>query len=152
MSQLHEIIYASQRSPGLTNAQIVDDIVLPSSRTNRDLDISGCLWFNDHRFLQVLEGPRDAVEQIYTRIEKDTRHHHVNLIGHLDIEERSFNRWGMRALIGSQNTELDELVKHYLILHGREESITTNSPGVRRVRGLLAKMLRHENQAGTPTV
>jgi len=152
MSQLHEIIYASQRSPGLTNARIVDDIVLPSSRTNRDLEISGCLWFNDHRFLQVLEGPRDAVEQIYARIEKDTRHHHVNLIGHLAIEERSFNRWGMRALIGEHNSELDELVKHYLILHGREESRTTNSPGVHRVRGLLAKMLRHENEAGTPTV
>lgn len=113
MSDLYEVIYLSTRSEGLTDQVIVDEIVLPSGIKNRHLDITGCLWFSDERFLQILEGPREAVEQVYDAIMADDRHHAIATISKSPITHRSFARWGMRALRGDEQNQIDQLIKYH---------------------------------------
>jgi hypothetical protein len=46
-------------------------------------------------FLQVLEGPADAVQKTFERIERDPRHHQVLRLFNAAKTERSFAEWTM---------------------------------------------------------
>lgn len=113
MSDLHEIMYVSTRHPDLTDSQVLDDIVLPASRVNRDLDITGCIWFDSFRFVQILEGPHDAVQTIYAKILQDDRHSDIETLHDSPLAARSFQRWGMRALRHPEEGTIDEVLRMY---------------------------------------
>lgn len=113
MSDLYEVIYVSRRSPGVSDFQVIEEIVLLAGRTNRRLGITGCLWFDRHRFLQVLEGPRLKVEQVYRAICADPRHTDIQSISASPIASRSISRWGMRSVTGERSETIDSLAEHY---------------------------------------
>jgi hypothetical protein len=144
LSNQYEIIYVSRRSPGVTDADVVDRIVLPAGRTNRSLDITGCLWFDSERFLQVLEGPRDDVERIYARIQEDPRHTEIVVLSSGPIASRSFERWGMRSVTGEGEETIDELARHFANRAMRSPKTTKEKAAFRdladRVRARLARL------------
>ena len=53
------------------------------------------LCMSDDVFLQVLEGGRDAVCELYSNIVKDTRHTQVRLLVYEEITERRSGHWTM---------------------------------------------------------
>jgi Sensors of blue-light using FAD len=53
------------------------------------------LCLSDGIFLQVLEGGRSAVSQLYNRIAADPRHRDVELLLYQEIAERRFAGWSM---------------------------------------------------------
>jgi hypothetical protein len=53
------------------------------------------LCFSGEIFLQVLEGGRAQVSQLYNRIAQDPRHRDVVLLSYDEIDERSFAGWAM---------------------------------------------------------
>ncbi|GJM18738.1 MAG: BluF domain-containing protein [Phycisphaeraceae bacterium] len=105
-----ELLYVSTRPRKTTDQIVVDDIVLPAMRVNRALDITGCLWFGPTRFLQILEGEKDVVEELYARIQQDTRHRDVRLVHSGPIAARSFQRWAMHPIKGSETDEISALL------------------------------------------
>lgn len=66
-----------------------------SATSNRRDDVTGLLLFNSRRFLQVLEGPRDAVDRIFARIYSDPRHRAVVKLREGQIDAREFGAWAM---------------------------------------------------------
>ena len=46
-------------------------------------------------FIQVLEGGRDEVCDLYHAIVRDPRHEHVRLLDYAEISERRFGNWTM---------------------------------------------------------
>lgn len=113
MTNLHEVIYVSRRAEGVTDQVVVDDIVLPAGVKNNRLEITGCLWFSRDRFLQILEGPREAVEDVYSKILADDRHFDISTVSTSPIAKRSFARWGMRSLKNSKEDRIEELIHEY---------------------------------------
>lgn len=113
MTNLHEVIYVSRRAEGVTDQVVVDDIVLPAGIKNNQLEITGCLWFSRDRFLQILEGPREAVEDVYSKILADDRHYEITTVSTSPITKRSFARWGMRSLRNSKENRIEELIHEY---------------------------------------
>lgn len=70
--------------------------LLESSRVaNVATDLSGLLLYRDGRFLQVLEGPEDAVRDAIDRIGRDPRHRDVRVLVSEPIEARRFADWTM---------------------------------------------------------
>ena len=70
--------------------------ILESSRKhNPALGITGILLMTDNIFIQVLEGGRDEVCQLYNAIVRDTRHRDVTLLTYEEIDERRFENWTM---------------------------------------------------------
>ncbi len=70
--------------------------LLRSSRaTNGRLGVTGMLLYRDGQFLQVLEGPADAVRERYARISADPRHRDVHRLLEDVITERQFPEWTM---------------------------------------------------------
>jgi len=72
------------------------DALLEHSRTrNSAAGLSGLLVCKDGRFMQLLEGPEDAVLETYQRIVDDPRHTDVGLLVDERIHTRRFGEWTM---------------------------------------------------------
>lgn len=86
--------------------------LLDHSRARNARDgITGCLVYryNDDfdrgNFLQVLEGPEAAIDDVWQRISEDTRHHTIVVIDEGTIDERMFSNWSM----GFRNVDAEDL-------------------------------------------
>jgi hypothetical protein len=62
---------------------------------NHALGISGCLLFAGGRFAQALEGDRDAVTALMTRIVHDPRHLDVTILEEGELSARRFGDWSL---------------------------------------------------------
>ena len=98
MSKLHRIQYCSRSCIPGDPARVLAEIeaILAASRTNNARDgISGALLFSAGCFAQVLEGPGEAVELAFERIQCDARHSDVTVLGSGGIALRDFPDWTM---------------------------------------------------------
>ena len=66
-----------------------------SRRRNAEAGITGVLRYDGAYFLQVLEGPRAAVEATMQRIRCDPRHTDIRLLNAGPLERRDFGDWSM---------------------------------------------------------
>lgn len=87
-------LYASRAASG-TSAAVLDDILTQSRRNNPAKGITGLLCVSDHVFIQLLEGGRDEVCDLYNAIVRDARHEHVRLLAFDEIAQRQFGNWTM---------------------------------------------------------
>ncbi|WP_443025278.1 BLUF domain-containing protein [Sphingomonas sp. QA11] len=62
---------------------------------NKIFEITGVLACKSGRFLQVLEGPKEAVEDTFLRIVRDDRHHDLLLLSRRVTTRREFGEWDM---------------------------------------------------------
>lgn len=92
--RLVQLVYMS-RPAGIEPAQI-GDILRVSRERNRALGITGTLISRADLFLQMLEGPRQAVSDTYARIVRDSRHDGILLVQMADAGGRLFPTWEMR--------------------------------------------------------
>jgi hypothetical protein len=96
--EIYRLVYYSRNlvtsEPDMHMAEVND--ILVTSRANNARDgITGALMFNAGCFAQVLEGPLDAVEAAFERIQQDERHGEVSLLAMEPIAARSFPNWAM---------------------------------------------------------
>lgn len=99
-------LYASRARQPLTPA-VVDAILEQSRRNNPPRGITGLLCFVDDVFVQVLEGGRDPVCDLFATIVRDDRHAGVRLLSYEEIGERRFGHWNMGQVnIAKVNTAL----------------------------------------------
>ncbi|MCC6709352.1 MAG: BLUF domain-containing protein [Gammaproteobacteria bacterium] len=91
---LVRLLYASRPAAPLT-ATLIDAILAQSQDGNQSKGITGILCFSDDLFLQVLEGGRDEVCELFNAIVRDTRHQHVRILSYEEIPERRFGGWTM---------------------------------------------------------
>ena len=62
---------------------------------NASRQVTGLLVVGGRRFLQVLEGPKDAVMETYHRIADDPRHFAHVVLSQKTVTERLFPGWSM---------------------------------------------------------
>ncbi|KCZ96912.1 BLUF domain-containing protein [Hyphomonas polymorpha PS728] len=71
------------------------NVLNASQSNNEERYITGYLVHNGGSFMQLIEGPRVEVEDIYDRILKDKRHSGIVRILAEKAESRAFPRWSM---------------------------------------------------------
>lgn len=91
---LVRLLYASRAAQALT-PDLIDAILIQSRAHNPELGITGILCYSGDIFMQVLEGGRDAVCDLYNTIVRDDRHRNVRLLSYEEIRERRFASWTM---------------------------------------------------------
>lgn len=91
---LVRLLYASRAAAPLT-APVVESILAQSRAHNPRLGITGILCYSEDLFLQVLEGGRDEVCELYNTIVRDDRHTNVRILTYEEISERRFGNWTM---------------------------------------------------------
>ena len=93
-TRLKQIIYVSEKTD--TSSDSLTDIYDISQKNNLESGISGCLLIGSNSYLQLLEGPDSAVENLYSKIKMDSRHKKVKKLFEQHIEEKSFSSWSMK--------------------------------------------------------
>ncbi len=91
---LVRLIYASRAADPPT-PETTESIVQESQHHNPAHGITGILCFSGGVYLQVLEGGRRAVNDLYGHILRDARHKDIVLLNYEEISERRFAGWTM---------------------------------------------------------
>ncbi len=91
---LVRLLYASRAASPLTPS-VVDAILEQSRENNPREGITGLLCFSEDVFIQVLEGGRDEVCELFNAIVRDTRHNSVRILSYEEIPARRFGGWIM---------------------------------------------------------
>ena len=91
---LVRLLYASKSYTPITS-QIIDAILERARDKNRMSGVTGILCYSSTSFIQVLEGQREVVSALFTKIACDSRHQQVCLLHFEEIIERRFGSWGM---------------------------------------------------------
>jgi hypothetical protein len=91
---LVRLLYAS-RAHADNMAGAIESIVAQSRAHNPERGITGILCYGGDIFLQVIEGGRSEVNELYAHIVRDTRHRDVVLLKYDEITERRFAGWTM---------------------------------------------------------
>ena len=91
---LVRLMYASRAVPSVDHDELIA-ILRKSKANNPPQGVTGVLCYSGGIFLQVLEGGRSAVNQLYNRIAVDPRHTQVELLSYEEIGERRFAGWAM---------------------------------------------------------
>ena len=95
---IKRIKYVSRFSQPLTSGEI-ESLVTRSAEKNRSLDITGVLMTTGGLFFQILEGPAEHVNSLYTTIVSDDRHKDVLLLNvEEDVRTRLFPDWSMKKM------------------------------------------------------
>jgi hypothetical protein len=107
---LSRLIYASVVADDLRADEL--NRMLEHARLRNALrGITGMLAFDSRSFLQVLEGSRKALSDLYAAILRDPRHRGVQLLKFARIETRLFPDWSM-GFMPADLTHRAMLVRH----------------------------------------
>jgi len=94
MPDLWHLIYISSATRAMGDADLAD-ILEVSRRKNAERGLTGMLLYSDGSFIQVLEGARDTLHELFDRIARDARHCDITLLAEQAIRERAFGDWTM---------------------------------------------------------
>lgn len=90
---MRQLLYISSQAPGA--AAGLDRILAASRRNNLAAGVTGLLYAEGRRFLQVLEGEEAAVAETFARIRRDPGHRAVVVLSDRDVDAREFGEWAM---------------------------------------------------------
>ena len=88
------IVYVSSAVRLLSDDELLELLRVSRENNERD-DLTGLLLYKDGNFMQAVEGPETAVQQLYDKIQKDPRHKQVTTLIRERIETRQFPGWTM---------------------------------------------------------
>ena len=89
-----QLTYHSVAKPDIT-LKDVQDIMEVSSKNNAELGITGCLIYHNKFFLQILEGEKEAVLELFDKIKLDERNDQITLLSTDESQDRIFKEWSM---------------------------------------------------------
>jgi transcriptional regulator with XRE-family HTH domain len=92
---LQRLIYFSTLAPQAVAAlkSMLDEISEVAIRLNPERGVTGVLMACNGRFLQVLEGPKVAVQQVYGAVSSDPRHYGLQVLENRAVTSRQFPDW-----------------------------------------------------------
>ena len=108
---LRQLLYVSSSTPPQTRVAL--DPIYDSSRHNNALDgVTGLLLSDGYRFVQVLEGSPEAVDETMARIRQDPRHERIEVLSDKAVAAREFGQWSMAdRRRGERADEFDERLR-----------------------------------------
>lgn len=88
------VVYLSHALQDMSLGDIQN--ILQTARTNNaDKDICGMLCYESRWFLQVLEGERDVINELFLEIADDPRHDDIIIVSYDYVDEPIFVNWQM---------------------------------------------------------
>ncbi len=89
--------------------EILQDLREKSGNANIEREISGILLHDNTHFFQILEGPKQQIEDLYKNILEDFRHTEVVLISLSPIPIRLYPELGMKIIKARNFKETEDL-------------------------------------------
>lgn len=111
-SRLEQLVYASVSTPRVTSALQMSDILAVARQRNSRDGVTGALTAADGRFIQIIEGPTLALDDLMTRLDADSRHRAIEVLDRRAVPGRAFAGWDMVSprLVFDETVALGELL------------------------------------------
>jgi hypothetical protein len=91
---LERLLYRSKATNTLGSLHLFN--MLSEARTkNARLGITGHLLYTEEVFVQCIEGTPEAIDAMWNSLQRDNRHHDIELLARGPLEQRRFNDWSM---------------------------------------------------------
>ena len=131
MKMLKRIKYVSRFSRPLTHEEI-NDLVEKAVTKNMELEITGVLVACGDIFFQIIEGPAKNIDELYSQIEKDSRHKDVLLLNSSwGVMDRIFPEWSMRKVdleeCSRARLEVLRVILETIVESGKRLEVLTNT-------------------------
>jgi FAD-dependent sensor of blue light len=91
---VHRLVYVSSAVELFSETQL-ENLLNKCRRNNESAGITGMLLYKDGNFMQCLEGPKEAVWALETRIRLDPRHRGMIVLLTEDGVQPEFREWAM---------------------------------------------------------
>ena len=86
---LHQIIYISYLKAPFNENDFFSQLML-SRQNNAQNNITGMLFYASGKYIQLIEGPKNAVAQLMGNIHQDERHYDIEVIADIPVNYRNF--------------------------------------------------------------
>jgi hypothetical protein len=103
---MYSIIYRSIAEPSFKENSILE-MLLKAKKSNLKFDITGCLLYHNHKFVQFIEGKEISVLSLYANIVEDKRHREVVMLNSEISKYRLFSDWSM--IFNNLNLKSDQV-------------------------------------------
>ncbi len=106
---MYQILYTSKALNPFTNDELHDLLDIARSNNSKK-SITGMLLYCNSNFIQLLEGNKEDLLQLFEIISADKRHVEVNIVLEGGIEKSQFPDWSMgyKSLSAQQLTNLEQ--------------------------------------------
>ena len=104
---LHRIIYLSRAADNLSIEE-VKQLWIKAKSNNEKTNVTGILLYIDGDFLQILEGEKEIVQNLFELIKIDKRHKSIITVYNNTIEKLEFPNWSM-AFSSTDYKEIQKL-------------------------------------------
>jgi hypothetical protein len=91
---LHTILYLSSAVVKFT-PEMLEELLQLSRARNAAHGITGLLLYRDGCFMQLIQGPGEAVRSLYASICRDPRHGEITTLQDEPCSQRDFPEWSM---------------------------------------------------------
>ena len=91
---LQTLVYYSSAKKLFTEAELLE-LLVRARDANHRFGITGMLLYKSGSFMQVIEGNRDAVHQLFDNIVCDQTHQSILKVIDEKVSERTFPHWSM---------------------------------------------------------
>ena len=91
---LIELLYTSTATEEMSDDTLAG-LLEVSRRNNAAAGITGLLLYHEGTFMQVLEGEKEAIMNLYQRIVLDPRHTGSRVLWQVAVEAPTFSEWAM---------------------------------------------------------
>ena len=91
---MYKIIYSSR--PFGFDGPLLSGLLIDSRENNEKNNITGSLICRADIYLQMLEGPKKKVLEIFEKIKQDDRHLEIVILSEGPTTERLFPNWAMK--------------------------------------------------------
>ena len=135
---LHSLMYSSLADPALTVTDI-NQMVESARRHNEQQQITGLLLFHEGSFLQVIEGDRKEISNLFEKkLLRDSRHSAVSLFHDCALVERQFRYWHLAfSDLSKQSSHLSLPYREFLSAKQGLYELTSNTPRVLELVGQI---------------
>ena len=112
---IFQLLYRSYRSNYFQEDQLAN-LLFEARKNNEAIKITGLLVYRDGIFVQLLEGDKEIVKNLYeNHISQDERHHSCKILTQADQKDRVFPHWSMgvigKSLVYSEFQPFFELLE-----------------------------------------
>lgn len=140
---LTRLIYASASAQPM-GPQDIETLLQRARLANQRRDLTGALLFSHDSFLQALEGDREAVSTLYTRLACDPRHQRLVILACEPIAKRAFADWSMAFAPADASHRL------LFLKHGVSSRLEPHALGADAALQLLLDLTQRPARAAEP--
>jgi hypothetical protein len=91
---MYRLIYVSS-AVQLCSEKELEDLLTTSRKNNSAVGLTGMLLYKNGNFMQCIEGPKEAVCALETKIRSDPRHRGMIVLLREENAQPEFNEWAM---------------------------------------------------------